>query len=74
MHVIKRDGRREDVSFDKVTSRIKKLCYGLTEVVDPTMLSQKVVQGIFAGERSAARSFLLCALALQSCLRPRARR
>ena len=52
MHVIKRDGRREDVSFDKVTSRIKKLCYGLTEVVDPTMLSQKVVQGIFAGKRA----------------------
>jgi ATP cone domain len=67
MHVIKRDGRREDVSFDKVTSRIKKLCYGLTEVVDPTMLSQKVVQGIFAGKRCAARLFLLCALALQCC-------
>uniref|UniRef100_A0A671MN69 Ribonucleoside-diphosphate reductase large subunit n=1 Tax=Sinocyclocheilus anshuiensis TaxID=1608454 RepID=A0A671MN69_9TELE len=36
MHVIKRDGRQERVMFDKITSRIQKLCYGLnTEFVDP---------------------------------------
>ena len=29
MLVIKRDGRRESVKFDKVTARIEKLCYGL---------------------------------------------
>ena len=28
MFVIKRDGRREEVKFDKITARIKKLCYG----------------------------------------------
>lgn len=36
MYVVKRDGRKEPVSFDKITSRIAKLCYGLnSEFVDP---------------------------------------
>jgi hypothetical protein len=29
MQVLKRSGKREEVSFDKITARIKKLCYGL---------------------------------------------
>jgi hypothetical protein len=29
MHVIKRDGRTESVHFDKITSRISKLAFGL---------------------------------------------
>jgi len=29
MHVLKRNGKRESVHFDKITSRISKLCYGL---------------------------------------------
>ena len=32
MFVIKRDGTRESVKFDKITARVQKLCYGL----DPT--------------------------------------
>ncbi|KAF7236617.1 Ribonucleoside-diphosphate reductase large subunit, partial [Varanus komodoensis] len=36
MHVVKRDGRHERVMFDKITSRIQKLCYGLNlDFVDP---------------------------------------
>ena len=36
MHVIKRNGRKERVQFDKITSRITKLAYGLnTQFVDP---------------------------------------
>jgi hypothetical protein len=43
MYVIKRDGRQEKVHFDKITARIKKLCYGLNEsFVDPVEVSQKV--------------------------------
>ena len=34
MEVIKRDGRRVPVMFDKITARIKKLCYGLSNDVD----------------------------------------
>jgi len=44
MFVIKRDGHSEPVMFDKITSRIKKLCYGLNEqFVDPVRVAQKVV-------------------------------
>ena len=36
MFVAKRDGRSEEVKFDKITARIKKLCYGLNDkYVDP---------------------------------------
>lgn len=43
MYVVKRDGRREKVQFDKITSRIRKLCYSLNEAyVDPCVVSQKV--------------------------------
>lgn len=50
MYVIKRDGRKESVHFDKITSRIEKLCYGLhPEHVDATVISQKVVPGLFPG-------------------------
>ena len=33
MYVHKRDGRRESVHFDKITSRVSKLCYGLDSKV-----------------------------------------
>ena len=49
MHVIKRTGKREDVSFDKITARIKKLCYGLNPLVNYIEISKKVIQGLFDG-------------------------
>jgi hypothetical protein len=49
MFVYKRDGRREEVHFDKITARIKKLCYELDQLVDPVLISQKVVQGVYPG-------------------------
>jgi ribonucleoside-diphosphate reductase alpha chain len=50
MYVVKRDGRHEPVKFDKVTSRIKKLCYGLNEdFVEPIQIAMKVIQGIYEG-------------------------
>ncbi|TNM85010.1 hypothetical protein fugu_009188 [Takifugu bimaculatus] len=50
MHVIKRDGRQEAVSFDKITFRIQKLCYGLnSEFVDPAQITMKVIQGLYSG-------------------------
>ncbi|PHI19304.1 ribonucleoside-diphosphate reductase subunit alpha [Lewinellaceae bacterium SD302] len=50
MQVIKRSGRKEAVSFDKITARIKKLCYGLDEnYVDHIEISKKVIQGLFDG-------------------------
>lgn len=49
MYVVKRDGRTEAVKFDKITARIKKLCYGLHPSVDPVKISMKVIEGIFEG-------------------------
>lgn len=50
MFVIKRDGRKEAVKFDKITARIEKLCYGLApEYVDPIDVAKKVIQGLYDG-------------------------
>ncbi|GAB2690692.1 ribonucleoside-diphosphate reductase [Hymenobacter frigidus] len=50
MLVIKRDGRRESVKFDKVTARIEKLCYGLhMDFVSPIAVAMKVIDGIYDG-------------------------
>jgi len=50
MFVIKRDGRTESIKFDKITSRIEKLCYGLNpEHVEPIMVAKKVIEGIYDG-------------------------
>jgi ribonucleoside-diphosphate reductase alpha subunit len=50
MFVIKRSGRAEPVHFDKITSRISKLCYGLDRnFVDPVEVSQKVCSGVYRG-------------------------
>ena len=50
MFVIKRDGRREQVLFDKVTARIQKLCYGLApEHIDSLEVAQKTILGIYDG-------------------------
>lgn len=49
MFVVKRDGRTELVMFDKITARIKKLCYGLSELVDPVKISMKVIEGLYDG-------------------------
>ncbi|MBG8556383.1 ribonucleoside-diphosphate reductase subunit alpha [Hymenobacter guriensis] len=50
MLVIKRDGRRESVKFDKVTARIEKLCYGLNMLfVSPIEVAKKVIDGIYDG-------------------------
>lgn len=53
MQVIKRSNKREPVSFDKITARISKLCYGLNmEFVDPIEISKKVIQGLYNGVRT----------------------
>jgi ribonucleoside-diphosphate reductase alpha subunit len=50
MLVIKRDGRRESVKFDKITARIEKLCYGLDmRYVNPVEVAMKVINGLYDG-------------------------
>jgi hypothetical protein len=50
MYVVKRDGDKEEVAFDKITRRIASLCEGLSpEFVDPVKVTQKVVEGVYSG-------------------------
>jgi ribonucleoside-diphosphate reductase alpha chain len=49
MYVLKRDNRREVVKFDKITARIKKLCYGLNPLVTPEKVAMKVIEGLYDG-------------------------
>ncbi len=49
MFVIKRNGKRESVKFDKVTARIEKLSYSLSPLIDPIDVAKKVVEGIYDG-------------------------
>ena len=50
MLVIKRDGRRESVKFDKITARIEKLCTGLNgDFVKPVEIAKKVIDGLYDG-------------------------
>ena len=44
----KRDGRMEKVFFDKITSRIDKLSYGLdSTVIDPIFVTQKITNRVY---------------------------
>ena len=49
MYVLKRDGKKEPMMFDKITARVRKLCYGLNERVDPVKVSLRVIEGLYDG-------------------------
>ena len=50
MFVIKRNGKRESVKFDKITARIEKLCYGLERrFVNSIDVAKKVIEGLYDG-------------------------
>ncbi|PWJ43285.1 ribonucleoside-diphosphate reductase subunit alpha [Sediminitomix flava] len=50
MLVIKRDGRRESVKFDKITTRIENLCDGLDRrFIEPIEVAKKVINGLYDG-------------------------
>ncbi|CCK72782.1 ribonucleotide-diphosphate reductase subunit RNR1 KNAG_0L01620 [Huiozyma naganishii CBS 8797] len=50
MYVIKRDGRKEPVKFDKITARISRLCYGLDpQRIDAVKVTQRIISGVYEG-------------------------
>ena len=49
MYVVKRDGRKEPVMFDKITDRIRMMCYELNELVDPVKVAMRVIEGLYDG-------------------------
>jgi ribonucleoside-diphosphate reductase alpha chain len=62
MQVVKRNGSREDVSFDKVTARIRAVADGLS--VNSTMISQKVLGSIIDGIKTSDLDELTCTTAV----------
>ena len=71
MYVVKRrDNRKEPVHFDKITSRIRKLCYGLSmQFIDPVEIAQKVCAGIYAGITTSQIDELAAETAAQLVIR-----
>ena len=60
MYVVKRNGQKQPVQFDKITARLMKLVYGLnSEFVDPIAVSQKVTGG--------TRRLSVCMIAMRCC-------
>ena len=49
MFVVKRDGRKEPIMFDKITARIRKLNYGLNPLVDSVRVAMRVIEGLYDG-------------------------
>src|SRR4051812_23928446 len=49
MYVIKRNGKKESIKFDKITARIEKLSYSLSPFVNVIDVAKKVIQGIYDG-------------------------
>jgi ribonucleoside-diphosphate reductase alpha chain len=61
MQVVKRDGRTEEVSFDKVLERIRRSSDGLS--VNPTALAQKILGQIYNGVKTTELDELTSQLA-----------
>jgi ribonucleoside-diphosphate reductase alpha chain len=49
MFVLKRDGKKEPVMFDKITARVRNMCYGLSNHVDPVKVAMRVIEGLYDG-------------------------
>lgn len=48
-YVIKRNGKKESIKFDKVTARLEKLSYSLSPLVNVIDVAKKVIEGIYDG-------------------------
>jgi hypothetical protein len=49
MFVVKRNGQQEPVSFNAIYERVAGFCEGLAPIVDPVVVTQKVVSGVYPG-------------------------
>jgi len=49
MYIVKRSGTRQKIMFDKITARVRKLCYGLDKCVDPTLLTGNIATKVTSG-------------------------
>ncbi|XP_018651820.1 putative ribonucleoside-diphosphate reductase, alpha subunit [Schistosoma mansoni] len=50
IYVVKRDGRNEAIHCEKITKRIRAMCYGLNEsYIDVEAVTKRVVSGLYPG-------------------------
>eukprot|EP00916_Digyalum_oweni_P016058 GHVL01026367.1.p1 GENE.GHVL01026367.1~~GHVL01026367.1.p1 ORF type:complete len:819 (+),score=112.69 GHVL01026367.1:99-2555(+) len=49
MFIINRKGEQEPVRFDRIQERIQSLCFGLNELVESAVVTQKVASGVYKG-------------------------
>lgn len=52
-YVIKRNGKKQEINFDKISKRLMNLNYGLDPIVDVTLITQKTIQGIYNGIKTS---------------------
>ena len=62
MQVVKRDGSKEDVSFDKVLNRIRIAADGLE--VNPTLIAQRTLTRIYDGVKTSELDELAAQLSI----------
>ncbi len=62
MQVVKRNGSKEDVSFDKVLNRIKNCANGLD--VNPTLIAQRTLSRIYDGVKTSELDELAAQLSI----------
>lgn len=67
MFVVKRDGRKEEINFDKITRRISSLANmeGIVLGVDVIDIAKKVVSGVYDGVHTTELDTLACETAAQ---------
>jgi len=49
LYVVNRHGKSEEVKFDRITDRLKPLCFDLSDIVDPVVVAQRVIEGLYPG-------------------------
>jgi len=64
MYVTKRNGNKEYVHFDKITSRISKLIYDLDSQIDPAVITQKTCSSMYSGITTTELDNLACQICM----------
>ena len=64
MYVTKRNGNKEYVHFDKITSRISKLTNDLDSQIDPALVTQKTCSSIYSGISTTELDNLACQICM----------
>ena len=72
MKIIKRNGKEEALSFDKILVRLRNLCSdkGLTPIdnVDTDIIAQKVIEQIYDGISSSKIDDLAASISISMCI------